>query len=78
MARAVGVAVSRLATTLVATISAIIFFSFYPPSFFPSPVTFSHRWRGRIKKLIERKLIRAPKNLRVEHLPDPVDHFEAP
>ena len=78
MAQAVGVAVSRLAMMLVATFSAIIFFSFFPPVFFPSLVTFSHRRRGRIKKHILRKLTGAPKNQRVDHLPDPVGHFEAP
>merc|ERR1711942_614120 len=66
--------------TLVATINIIIFFSFFSFLFFLlfSVVYFSHRRSARIKKLILRKLLRMPKNLRVDTFPDPVSHFGAP
>ena len=47
------------------------FFPFFFPVFF-SVATFSHRRRARIKKLIQRKLLRMPKNLGVYPFPDPV------
>ena len=54
----------------------------FPPApfspFFSSVATFSHRRSARIKKLIQRKLLGAPKNLGVDILPDPVGHFGAP
>ena len=73
LARVVGVAVGRLATTLVATISTVTysFFLFFP---FFSVVYFSHRRRARIKKLILRKLLEMANNLRL----DPLGHFGAP
>ena len=49
---------SRLATTIV------VF-----PLFFSSIVYFSHRRSARIKKIVYRKLIGAPKNLRVDTSP---------
>ena len=47
----------------------------FPPVFFSSVVTFSHRGSARIKTLIEQKLTGAPKNLGVDPFPDPVGHF---
>ena len=38
----------------------------------------SHKRSARIKKLILRKLMGEPKNLGVNHFPDPFGHFEAP
>ena len=76
MARAVGVAVGRLAMTLVATI-----FSFSPRfffRFFSSVVTFSHRRSARIKKPILRKLIGVPKNLGLDPISRPCRQFWGP
>ena len=53
-----------------------LFFFHFP--FFFSVATFSHRRSARIKKLIQRKLLRMPKNLGVDTFPDPVAHFGAP
>ena len=68
LALAVGVPVGRrsgvrLATTLVATITLIIFRSPLPVStqFFSSVANFSHRRSAQIKKLIVRKLLRMPR-----------------
>ena len=65
---AVGVrAVDCWQTTQWPLFSSVFFF---PPC--SSIATFSHRRSGRIKKLIQRKLLRMPKNLGVHPFPDPV------
>ena len=43
-----------------------------------SVATFSNRRSARIKKLIQRKLTTAPKNLGLDPFSDPVGHFGAP
>ena len=53
-------------------------FSFFFPLFFPSVAIFSHRRSARIKKRIQRNLTGAPKNLGVDHFPDPGGHFGTP
>ena len=58
-------------------IFTILFFFFFLFFFF-SVATFSHRSSARIKKLIEQKLIGAPKNLGVDTFPDSVGYFGAP
>ena len=73
LARAVGVAVSRLATALV----DCYFHRYFFPHHFPV-ATFSHRRSAQIKKLILSKLTGAPKNLGLDPFPDPVGHFGAP
>ena len=60
---------------VVATIFIILFF---PPFFFSSFATFSQRRSARIKKLVLKKLIRAPNNLGLDPFPDPIGHFGAP
>ena len=45
------------------------------PHFFSFIATYSHRRSARIKKLIQRKLLRMPKNLGVATFPDPINHF---
>ena len=54
------------------------FCSLFPPLFFSSVATFSHKRSARIKKLIQQKLIRAPKTLEAETFPDSVGHLWAP
>ena len=69
LARACGVPVGRrLGRWLATTLVAAIFFSV---------ATFSHRRSAWIKKLIQQKLLRTPKNLGVDTFPDPVSHFGA-
>ena len=53
----------RLATTLVATISVLIFF-FFPCSKKFSVVYFSHRRAARINKKYLRQLLRVPRGVR--------------
>ena len=73
---------STAGNDVVATLITSLFFIFsrffYSPFFFPSVATFSHRRSARIKKLIQRKLLRMPKNLGADTLPDPVALFGAP
>ena len=55
-----------------------VFFPQYFSCFFSSVATPSHRRSARIKKLIQQKLLRTPKNLGVHTFPDPLCHFGAP
>ena len=70
---------STAGNDVVAT-TIISLFSFFPPIFFSvsSVATFSHRRSARIKKLIQRKLLRTLQNLEIDTFPDPVGHFGAP
>ena len=47
-------------------------------SFLFSVVYFSHKRSAQMKKIIQRKLMGAPKNLEVHLFPSPVSHFGAP
>ena len=59
--------------------SVFSFFSrFFPPFFFSSVATFSHRRSARIKKLILRKLLRMPKKVLGRHLSRPRQPFWGP
>ena len=78
----VSVAVSRcssgrLAMTLVDRYFHHSFLFFLHFSFF-SVVYIFHRRNALIKNLVEQKLFRTPKNLGLDHFPDPDCHFGAP